>query len=495
MAVEGGVIVHNPATGVEIGRVEPTPAEAVGPAIERARRAQASWRETSWVERRAWLERWTCRLAREAGEWAEAIVAEVGKPRGEAISEVAMSLDAMRWTARRGSRVLAQRRLGVGHQRWFFIPPGAVVQRPYGVVGMIGTWNFPLFLNAPAIGQAVAAGNGVVWKPSELASLAGVRLQQSLDASGLPEGLVTAVFGGPDVGKALIESGVDKGMFTGGIDNGRRVLTALAAQGTSALAELSGFDAAVVLPDAPLRSTVRALTWSAFVGAGQACVAVKRIYIVGDPAPWAAKLAEAARALRLGDPATSAVDMGPLISTAARDRFDGYIRAAVTAGARVVAGGEPRPGPGAFYLPTVLVADSAAPEAVLEGVFGPVVLVRGVADADAAVAAANNSRFGLAASVWARDRRAAGSVAARLEAGQVSVNDAVVPTGHAAAPFGGFKASGFGRIKGAYGLLDFVQPQAVFVRRAGGLRPQCFPYAPRTERMLTWYLRLFHGRG
>ena len=150
---------------------------------------------------------------------------------------------------------------------------------------MIGTWNYPLLLNAPPIVQALAAGNAVVWKPSELAVLAGLRLQQSFERAGVPEGLVTTVFGGPEVGAALVEAAIDKGMFTGGVENGRRVLGALALRGVPALAELSGFDAAIVLADAPRESTVRALTWGAFVGSGQTCVAVKRVYVVGDAAP------------------------------------------------------------------------------------------------------------------------------------------------------------------------------------------------------------------
>lgn len=489
---QGPLIVRNPATGEEIGRIEPTSPASVDSVVQRARRAQAAWRETSWPERRAWLERWAGRLAREAGDWAEAIVAEVGKPRGEAMAEVATSLDAIRWTVRRGGRSLAGERLGAGHQRWLLIPPASVGYRPFGVIGILGTWNYPLFLNAPAIAQALAAGNAVVWKPSELAPLAGQRLQRSLEASGLPEGLVAAVFGGPEVGKALIGSELDKGMFTGGIENGRRVLGDLARRGLPGMAELSGFDPAIVLPDARPEAVLRPLAWAAFVGAGQTCVAVKRLYVVGDPHPWAAALADAARSLRLGDPRSSAIDVGPLISSEARDRFDHRVRAAVSAGARVLTGGEPRPGPGWFYPPTVLLADSADPEAALEGVFGPVVLVRGMAEAGAAVAAANSSRFGLAASVWGRDLRVARAVASRLEAGIVTINDAVLPTGHASAPFGGVKASGFGRIKGVHGLREFVQPQAVQARRHRGLRPQCFPYSAPLERLLRWYIRIFH---
>jgi acyl-CoA reductase-like NAD-dependent aldehyde dehydrogenase len=486
------LIVRNPATGEELGRIEPTRADQVDQVVEGVRRAQASWRRSAWGTRREWLERWGARLAAEADAWADAIVAEVGKPRGEALAEVVMSVEAIRWTARHGGRVLAGERLGAGRQRWLLIPPARVAYQPVGVIGMIGTWNYPIYLNAPAIAQAVAAGNGVVWKPSELASLIGRRLQQSLEATGLPEGLVARVAGGPEVGRALVESAIDKGMFTGGIENGRRVIGELGRRGVPALAELSGFDAAIVLPDAHRPSTVRALTWGAFVGSGQACVAVKRVYVVGDAQPWAAALAEAAGALRIGDPARPDVDLGPLISTAARDRFAAYVQAAIDAGARVLTGQQAVPGPGGFVRPTVLLADSTAPESALEGVFGPVVVVRGVPDADSAVEAANAGRFGLSASVWSRNVRVARALGERLEVGVVTVNDAVAPTGHASAPFGGARASGFGRIKGSHGLLEFVQAQTQLVRGHRRPRPQCFPYSRRMERLLSAYLRLFH---
>ncbi len=487
------LIARNPSTGLELGRVAATPPEAVAEVVVRAREAQRRWREIDWPRRRAFLRRWWGVLARGADDWADAIRDEVGKPRAEAMAgDVAAGLDAIRWTVRHGGRALADRRLGPGWQRLLLVRSARLRYRPFGVVGMLGTWNYPLLLNAPAIAQAVAAGNAVVWKPSELAPLAGSRLQRSLEEAEAPPGLVSAVFGGPEVGHALVGSDIDKGMFTGGIDTGRLVVGALARRGIPSLAELSGFDPAIVLADAPLEATIRALTWGAFVGSGQACVAVKRVYVVGDPLPWAEGLAERAGDLRVGDPGAAEVDLGPLISESARDRFDRTIRAAVEVGARVLTGGASCSGPGWFYPPTVLAAEGPEPERVLAGAFGPVVLVRAVVDPDAAIAAANASPYGLAASVWGRDLLAARAVADRLDAGMVSVNDAVTPSAHASAPFGGTKASGFGRTRGELGLREFAQPQVFQSRAPGGLRPQLFPYSSRLEGMLAVYRRLFH---
>lgn len=490
----GTLTARNPSTGAAIATLSVTAPEAVAGLVARARSAQAEWSRTTWRDRSAALDRWRHAIARDADGWARAIRDEVGKPTGEAMGDVVASLDAIRWTARHGRKALADERIGPGWQRALLVPTTRLRWRPFGVVGMIGTWNYPLFLNAPPIAQAIFAGNGVVWKPSELAPALGQMLHESLAAAGLPDGLVATVQGGGEVGAALVASGIDKGMFTGGIENGRGVLGELGRRGIPAIAELSGFDAAIVLAGAPLDKTADALAWAAFVGAGQTCIAVKRLLVVGDPTPWAESLARKARSLRVGDPAPGDIDVGPMISEAGRARFDASIRSAEAAGARLLAGGRPIEGPGWFYAPTVLQADDPEPEARLAGCFGPVILIRGVASGDEAVAEANDSPYGLAASVWGSDVRMARRLADRLEAGMVSINDAVAPSAHAAAPFGGIKASGFGRTKGTLGLREFVQPQTITSRGPGGFRPQVFPYSDRLARLMCGYIRFFHRR-
>ncbi len=495
MIMNAPLIARNPATGAEIGRVPTTASDEVAAIVENARAVQAGWAAIGVKERTRCLKRWCQILAREADAWADLIREEIGKPRGEAIAgDVIAALDGIRWTVRQARRTLADASIDPGWQRLLQIPTARVRYRPLGVIGVIGTWNYPIFLNAPVIAQALAAGNAVVWKPSELATLTGRKLQDSLDASGMPSGIVSAVFGGPDVGRALCDANIDKGVFTGGVENGRRVLRALAERGIPAVAELSGFDPAIILPDAPVESTARSIAWGAFVSAGQTCVAVKRVYIVGDASPWIKAIAEVARSLRIGDPAGSDVDLGPMISASARDRFQATIQAAVSAGAEVVTGGAPRPGPGFFYPPTVLRAETPSAEAALAGVFGPVVIVRGLPDVASALAAANASPYGLAASVWSGNLRAGRLLAGQLNAGMVLVNEIVTPTMHASAPFGGTRASGFGRTHGPFGLREFVQTQTLYQRRAGGFRPHLFPYGGRqVDVFLQLYRRFVHG--
>lgn len=486
------IIARNPATDAQIGEFAATPADAVTRNCEGLLGRSAAWSERTLNERRRGLRAWASIISRDAEEWATLISAEIGKPRVEAMVEVVTTLDAIAWTIKHARRELRARRAGPGWQRLLLMGAARVEMRALGLVGLIGTWNYPLLLNAAPIAQALAAGNAVIWKPSELATACGERLHRGLVEAGIAPDYADTVFGGPEVGQALIDGPLDKALFTGGIGVGRKILEALGARGIPAVAELSGFDPAIVLPDAPIEATAKALAWAAFVGAGQTCVAVKRVFVVGDPQPLTDLLSEAARAIRVGDPSANYVDMGPLISKQARDRFAASVAAAVGEGARVVAGGRVLEGAGAFHEPTVLVAETAAAEQALAGVFGPVVIVRGVADVGSAIVAANAGDYGLAASVWGRDRGTLRQVSARLKVGMVTINDAVAPGGHASAPFGGVKASGFGHTRGAFGLAEFVAPCAVHTRGAGGWRPQLFPYRDDLMRMLRAYRALVH---
>lgn len=490
----GWLISRNPATGEELGRFQSTDADSIAGLVDHSRLVANDWKRRPLRKRIEAIRQWWAILSRDAEPLADAIRAEIGKPRPEAQMEVTAALDAIRWIVKNARSTLADSRIGTGWQWAALMSPARLRWAPVGLAGIIGTWNYPVLLDAPAIAGALVAGNAVAWKPSELCIGVADRLRSTLAEAGVPDGLVVTLFGGPDVGRSLVASKIDKAFFTGGVGNGRSIAAALAARGIPMVAELSGFDPAIILPDAPMEATVRALTWAAFVGTGQTCVSIKRVIVIGDPKPWIDAINASARSLRVGDPARSDVDVGPLISQAAREKFHQTIVGATAAGATIAAGGKPIDGPGAFYEPTVLLASDHTPENVLEGVFGPVIVIRSVKDEQEAVEAANAGTFGLAASVWGRDRTRARAVADRLEVGMVTINDAVTPSGLAAAPFGGVKASGFGRVRGVLGLREFTAPQVIHERSPGGLRLHLFPYSDRLGKVFAFYRRLFHPR-
>ncbi len=494
MIPDNHLIVRNPADGSEITRVPATAPDLAAGLVERSREMGRDWSTRPIRERVELVRRWWSILSRDAETLADAIRDEIGKPLPEARMEVTATLDALRWIVKYGRSTLADSWISPGWQRFALMGAARLRWTPLGVVGILGTWNYPLYLDATAIAGAMVAGNGVAWKPSEQCIGVADRLRSSLAEAGVMDGLVATLVGGPEVGRALTEAAVDKVWFTGGMAIGRKIAERLAARGVPMVAELSGYDPAIVLPDSPIETTTRALAWASFVGAGQTCVAVKRVYIVGEDRPWANALASLARNLRVGNPARPDVDLGPMISERARESFHRSIESAVCAGAEMLAGGSMLDGPGWFYRPTVLRATDDRPERILEGVFGPVVVVRGVRDDNSAVQAANSTVYGLAASVWGRDRRRCRAVAVRLEAGMVAINDAVTPSGLAGAPFGGVKGSGFGRVRGALGLREFASPQVLHERGTGGFRPHLFPYSGRLTTILGIYRRLFHPR-
>lgn len=485
------LIARNPATGEEIRRIVVTPIGEIAERVRKSREAAKLWAKRPTRERIQAVYRWWKILCREAEPLAEAIRVEIGKPRCEAFIEVNTSLDAIRWVVNNGEAALKNQKISPGWQRLALMRSARLSWAPLGVVAILGTWNYPFLLDAPAIAGALVAGNGVIWKPSEQCPHVSDLLRETLLKAELPEDLVASLFGGREVGATLIEQEIDKAFFTGGSATGHAIASKLGGRGISLVAELSGFDPAIVMADAPLDSTARGLCWGAFVGAGQTCVAVKRIYVNGPTGPFLEKLSETARSLRIGDP-SGEVDVGPMISERARSDFHERIEAAVAAGAERLVGGEPISGPGYFYQPTILVSKRPEPERILEGVFGPVVIVRGDLSRQEVVEAANATRFGLAASVWGRDYKVARGVAGQLQAGMVSINDAVTPTGLAAAPFGGCKGSGYGRVRGALGLREFTSAQVLHERSVGGYRPQLFPYSSGFEGMLAFYRRLFH---
>ncbi len=485
---------RDPATGVVWRRHEPSTASDVAAALSAARRAQTGWRAVPLEDRAEFLERFRRALYARRAEVAETISRECGKPPVEALSEVLVTLDFARFYRRREVlRVLRPKRF-TGATPAMWRKRVRITEEPFGVVGVISPWNYPLMLAAAITMPALVAGNAVLLKPSEFTTQTGLLLVDLLHESGVPRDLIRALPGDHVAGAALVEQGCDKIFFTGSEATGRKVAAACGARLIPFVLELGGSDPAIVLDDADLARTADGIAWGRFSNSGQTCVAPKRVLVheaVYDR--FAALLAERVRAIQAGATRESS-EMGPLVRPEQTARIRAQFDDALARGATVAATG---PAGSDTLFPPVLLANVSPDMRVLrEETFGPILPMIRVRDDDEAVAYANDSPFGLSASVWSGSRRRALAVAARLEAGSVVINDSVVVAGMSDVPHGGVKASGSGRAHGVAGLLECVRTKTIVDERLPGLRQAWwFPYRPGGREAFDGVVVAMHGRG
>ncbi len=440
----------------ETGPGEPAGAAEVAAAVAAARRGQEVWASLTPWERRDGLRAVKRALVSSASRIVEVVAAETGKGPLDAVEgEVLPAAIHARYLARTAHLHLAPRRLNpqpmLTRRAW-------VEYRPRGVAGVISPWNFPFFLSFQPALTALAAGCGVVLKPSSATPLSGALVADLTEQAGLPDGLVQVVRGGADTGRALVAGGVDVVSFTGSSAAGREVAALAAAHLVPTLLELGGKHPMVVLGDADPVRAARGAVWGACFNAGQACVAVERVYVVAEAYEGfvAALPAALSNVAASTDPARG---IGPVFGPGQIEVVEAQVAAALAAGATLFAGGR-RVGE-SFYEPTVLLGVDHSMAVMREETFGPVLPVMRVADEEEAIACANDSPYGLHASVWAGGAAAGRRVAARLRAGTVAINDCLVNYGIPALPFGGMGDSGWGRTGGAEGLRAFSHTVAV----------------------------------
>ncbi|WP_344994669.1 aldehyde dehydrogenase family protein [Tsukamurella soli] len=428
---------------------------AVHDAVRAARRGAAEWSAMTGAERRHHLLRWKQAMYRRRGEILQVLQDETGKVGADAQIELTMTLHHLDWAAHHAHRVLRPRRVAPG--MLMLDHRASVERRPFGVVGVIGPWNYPIYTPMGSVSYALAAGNVVVLKPSEHAPRAGRWLADTFrDASGL-DAVLQAIPGGPEAGEALCEAGVDKLAFTGSARTGARVMATCAAHLTPVVMELGGKDAAIVAADADLSSAADAIMWGATMNSGQSCAGIERVYVVDDVAePFTAIMAERAGRLRAG------VDYGQMTVPAQVEIVRRHIHAAIADGGVAVVGGPHSVRP-PYIDPVVLLDVPEMSTAVTEETFGPTVTITVVPDIETAISRANAVDYGLGAAVFSRRRGR--EIARRLDVGMVSINDVVSFGAVPGLPFGGRGGSGFGRIHGAEGLREFTSPVSVSERR------------------------------
>ncbi len=499
------IVSYNPATGVEVGRVSQTSPDEVKSAVEGARVAFQSWKKTTFADRAKLIMKAREAILSQIDEIAHLISQESGKPFGEAIAmEIGPVLDLMQYFARNTEKLLKPAKINIGLYA-LLGRSSKIVYHPLGVVGIIPAWNYPFSIPLGEACMALMAGNTVVIKPSDLTPFVGLKISEIFAKAGLPENCVQIVSGGGATGAALVDAAPDKIMFTGSVATGKKIAAAAAKNLTSVVLELGGKDPMIVFADANLELAAGAAVWGAFCNSGQSCSSVERLYVQeGAAAELTRKIVEKTLALKqdTGDKETTSV--GAMSSERQIQIVEDHVEDFQTAGAKIETGGRRRAdtpvrmsaeyeedlGGGTadadrsvrsplFYEPTVITGATNDMRGMQEETFGPTLPICTFATEEDAIKLANDSEFGLTASVWTRDLAKGKRVAEKIEAGSVCVNEVLYTHGIGQTPWGGFKNSGRGRTHGREGLMELVQPQHIHINHLS-LLPNAWwlPYSP-----------------
>jgi len=479
----------NPATGDVVGVHAVDDAASVAAAVARARHAAGWWADGTFADRKHVLDRWRGVLARRMGQLADVVHQETGKPHADAQLEIGMAVEHLAWAASHARRVLGRRRVWPG---LLMANQSASVERlPLGVVGVIGPWNYPVFTPMGSIAYALAAGNAVVFKPSELTTGVGVWLADSLSEVLPEQALLRTVVGRGDTGAALCRAGVDKIAFTGSTATGRKVMATCAETLTPVVIEAGGKDPMLVDEDADVDAAADAAAWGAFSNAGQTCAGVERVYVherVHDR--FVDELTRRARSVHAGT--DLGAQYGPMTLATQTDVVRRHVDDALSRGARAVVGGAEAVAD-RFVQPTVLLDVPPDSTAITEETFGPTVTVTKVRDMDEAVELANGTGYGLGSAVFSKTRGA--ELARRLRSGMTAVNGVITFVGIPALPFGGVGDSGFGRVHGADGLREFTYAKAVARQWMKPVLPlTSFDRTPSIDASFATLVTALHGR-
>lgn len=491
----------NPATGEVLGRFsEHRPAQVIA-AVAQARRAQQVWAALPVRKRVRALRPMRRFLVEQADRIAAIISMDNGKTRVEALAtEVMPAVMALGYYSRKAPGFLRTRAQSPGSlllwNKW-----SKIRRVPYGVVGIISPWNYPFAIPFSDIVPALLAGNAVFFKAATQTQVVAWILTQCVATAELPEGLFNHFnLPGAVAGDALLEAGIDKLFFTGSVAVGKQLMRKAADTLTPVNLELGGNDPMLVDADADLDRAVLGAVWGGLQNCGQSCAGVERVYLHrAIHEPFLERLKEAVGRLRTGPDRTHGVDLGAITTAGQKHTIEKHVADALAKGARLFAR-SPQPDPaeiGIFYPATVLTEVTADMLVMREETFGPVLAVAKVADMEQAVRLANDSPYGLSASVWSRDTHRAEQIARRLEAGVITLNDHLMSHGMAETPWGGCKRSGIGTTHGRIGFDEMTRPRVIVHDLLAKAKRDLWwhPYSPELYRGLRAALDTFYGPG
>ncbi len=452
----------NPATGEPFAEVFAANGEHVSLAFEAAERSFREWSKLPLSVRLEHFKRLKTVLLDSLEEIAKTIAVEQGKPLTEALLvELLPALDSLDYYIHRAAEHLEP--LKVRHWQVLFRDKKAHYRfEPIGVVAVISPWNYPFIIPFLDITAALLTGNTVVFKPSSVTPVVGVRIAELFERAGFPDGTVNLLTGRSDVGQAIVgHESTRVIMFTGSVETGRAIYR-MAADGVKKIVlELGGKDPAVVMPDADLKRAVNGILWGAFMNAGQTCASIERVYVHRDIYDdFVEMITELTARLKVGDPLEPSTDIGPMTTASQLQLVKFHVREALEDGAKLLIGGEEF-GRGFFYSPAVIVDVNHEMRIMRDETFGPVMPIMKFDSLDEAIALSNDTNYGLTASIWTRDRKTASQFIRMVEAGTVTVNDHVFSFGEPEGAWGGVKFSGIGRTHGRFGLLELVNVKFV----------------------------------
>ena len=476
----------DPATGEVIGQYKNFSRDEVFACVNAAHLASTRWQEFGFTARKKILLKWASFITKNQKEIAQLVASECGKPIGDASLEVSIAIDHIAWAAKHAEQIMQKQDRPAG--LLMFNMKAQVQRSPLGVVGVIGPWNYPIFTPMGSIAYALAAGNTVVFKPSEFTPGVGKWLADSFAQIAPFENILTTVTGLPDTGKALTESAVNKISFTGSTRTAKKVAASCAERMIPVVLECGGKDPVIVDTDADLKLAAEYALWSAMANAGQSCIGAERVYVVESVAEQFIEIiTKMAKKIEVGK------DYGPATMPSQLKVIQSHLDDAKEKGAKFLVGAADSV-KGAFVEPVIMVDVPEDSTAMTQETFGPTLAINKVLNTDEAIRLSNASSYGLAAAVFSK--RNGEKIASKLACGMVSINSVFLFAAIPSVPFGGYKDSGYGRIHGAEGLLEYTYARTVVKTRFKiPLKFTSFGRTKISEQVLTTLIKRLHSRG